>query len=365
MLIDYKRELDLILDYLLSVISYRTNIPLVKPTRINFDITNRCPLRCVMCNICRRDHRENDELELSELESIIDQAVEWGIDNISFAGGETLVRKNDVLELIDYCSSKNMTTSLITSGTIFDKKTFDKIFESGLDKLTISLDGATEKTHDYIRGKGAFEKAMRTAKYFSNNRNGKKNLELEFATCVMSYNYMELLDIYELMKEVGFDFVNYQAVVPDNNYSNFNKSVYDVDFWLDSGESNNLRSIVNKLIKLKEEEGKIRNSKYYLKKMPDYFILKNEFNPGRCMAGYRVINIDPYGNINICGLGPNLNVRDAPLRELWTHDEFKKTRIKIKDCKVPCMMLCYEKLVFMDLYNSWIDKRIGEELHDE
>jgi len=359
MLIDYKNELDLIRDYFLSIVSHKTNIPFIKPTRVNFDITNRCPLRCVMCNICRRDHRVDEELSLGELKNIICQIHEWGIKYVSFAGGESLVRKDDVIELVRYASSKGLFTALITNGVTHDKKVFRDLFKYGLNKLTISIDGSNKKAHDSIRGHGCFEKTIRTAKYLVKLRGKKKEPELEFATCVMSYNFRELVEIYDLMKSIGFDFINYQAVVPDNNYKKFQPSTYNVDYWLNMKQSKELEKIVDRLIKIKEAEGRIRNTKQYLRLMPDYFRLKEKFNPGRCMAGYRIINIDPYGNINICGLGPNLNVKDTPLKRLWKHKNYKKTRVRIKNCKIPCLMLCYEKLDFFTLYNSWTDKRIG------
>lgn len=362
MLIDYKKEFDLMLDYVLSVLSYKINNPLIKPTRVNFDITNRCPLECVMCNICRRDHKVEEELTLKELKSIIDQIHDWGIKYVSFAGGESLVRKNDVVKLAKYASSKNLFTALITNGFIFDKKLFKDLVKSGLGKLTISIDGSNKKTHDYVRGKGSFNRAIKSAKHFVKLRGNKDKPELEFATCVMSYNFRELIEIYDLMKSIDFDYMNYQAAVPDNTYKNFHNSVYNVDFWLNKRQANQLEKIVNKLVKIKETKGRIRNTKRYLRLMPGYFRLKGKFNPGRCMAGYKIINIDPYGNINICGLGPNLNVRNAPLKKLWRHKKYKETRVRIKSCKVPCLMLCYEKLDFLTLYNAWVDKQIGMRL---
>ncbi len=365
MLIDYKKELDLMADYVLSVLSHKINKPLIKPTRVNFDITNRCPLKCIMCNICRRNHKVEEELTLKELKNIIDQIHDWGIKYVSFAGGESLVRKDDVVKLIKYASSKDLFTALITNGFIHDKKLFKNLIKAGLGKLTISIDGSNKKTHDFIRGKGSFERAIKTAKYFVKLRGKKDRPELEFATCVMSYNFRELVKIYDLMKSIGFDYMNYQAVVPDNDYKKMQPSVYNVDYWLNKKQTKELEKIVDILIKIKKNEGRIRNTKQYLRLMPEYFRLKGKFNPGRCMAGFKIINIDPYGNINICGLGPNLNVKDAPLKDLWKHKKYKETRIRIKHCKVPCLMLCYEKLSFSTLYSAWIDKQIGMRMRNE
>jgi MoaA/NifB/PqqE/SkfB family radical SAM enzyme len=161
------------------------------------------------------------------------------------------------------------------------------------------------------------------------------------------------------MRSLGFDYINYQAVVPDNTYTKNDGSVYNVDFWLREREVEELEKIVEELVRIKEGSGRIRNTKRYLRLMPLYFKLKDKFRPDRCMAGFRIINIDPYGNINICGLGPNINVRDGELRKLWSSREYRKARVGIKRCRIPCMMLCYEKLNLRSLYRSWLDARLG------
>jgi MoaA/NifB/PqqE/SkfB family radical SAM enzyme len=91
--------------------------------------------------------------------------------------------------------------------------------------------------------------------------------------------------------------------------------------------------------------------------LPKYFKEKEKFKSGKCIVGYSYLNIDPYGNVSVCGFGPNLNVRKLKLKELWKSKEYKKTRILIKRCKRPCMMLCYEKLSFKDFLERWLEVR--------
>ena len=109
----YNGFFTLLKDYAFNRLSYTLNYPLIKPWRVNFDITHRCPFKCIMCNIWKEKTEPKKELNLEELKNLIDQIDEWGIYHISFAGGETLVRAKDVLELIKYASQKNMRTDLI------------------------------------------------------------------------------------------------------------------------------------------------------------------------------------------------------------------------------------------------------------
>jgi len=347
-------------DYFANYLSYSLNYPFIKPWRVNFDITHRCPLRCKTCNVWKRNSKVDEELSLEELKKIMENIKDWGIDHVSFAGGETLVRKDDIIELIAFASSMNMRTDLITSGYLLDKKTCERILKAKVSKISLSLDGAKKETHDFIRGKGNYHKVIKVAKNLIRLKADlKSNVELEFTTVVTRYNFTELVDIFNLMQNLGFDYINYQVITPDNTFTKgleYYRGFYESDFWIKRNDLNLLKIISFRLVKLKKT-GKIRNTRDYLLMMPEYFEKREKFNVGKCIVGFSYLNIDPYGNISVCGLGPNLNMNDGNLIDLWNSEEFKKTRFKIKRCKRPCLMLCYEKLNFKTLFKAWLELR--------
>jgi len=355
----YQDFLGFIKDYAANSLSYELNKPFVKPWRVNFDITHRCPLRCVMCNIWKTKSKKK-ELTLNELKRTVDEIKKWGVEHVSFAGGETLVRKNDVVKLIEYASSKGMRTDLITNGYFLDKKTCKKLLKSGVSKISLSVDGAKKETHNKIRVGGSYDKVIRTAKILGElKKKMKVKTELEFTTVILSYNFRELVDIFYLMKSLNFDFITYQVVTPDNSFtvnSKQLKNFYESRLWIKGDDVKELEKITEKLIELKKT-GCIRNTRTYLKKIPEYFKAKDKFKPGKCIVGFSYVNIDPYGNINVCGLGPNLNINDGKIQELWNNEEYKKTRELIKKCERPCLMLCYDKLNFKELFEAWLELR--------
>jgi MoaA/NifB/PqqE/SkfB family radical SAM enzyme len=315
-----------------------------------------------MCNVWKEKVKVLEELSLEELKKIVDKIAKWGIDHISLAGGETLVRAKDVVELVKYASSKpNMRVDLITNGYYLNKKLCKKLLEAKVSKISLSLDGARKETHDLIRGKGNFDRVMKAAKLLSKlKKETESDVELEFTTVVMSYNFRELVDIFNLMRKMKFQYVNYQAVVPDNTFKREPNAFYDFyesDLWIKEDELPELERIVKKLVFLKKKTGQIRNTRRYLLWLPKYFKEKEKFKSGKCVVGYSYMNIDPYGNLNVCGLGPNLNVKEGELESLWKSEKYKKTRILIKKCKRPCMMLCYEKLNFRELFETWLELR--------
>ena len=357
----YKGFFTLMKDYAFNRLSYTLNYPLVKPWRVNFDITHRCPLRCIMCNIWKEKTYPRKELKLHELKNLVDQIHEWGIDHISFAGGETLERKNVVAQVIKYASARNIRTDLITNGIYINEKTAKKLLNAGVSKISLSVDGAKRKTHDFIRGRGTFDKVIKAAKILEKMRRElKTKTELEFTTVVMSYNFRELPDVFYLMRSLGFDYINYQAVVPDNTFTRKPEVFYEfykTGIWINGKDLEDLKKVIRRLILIKKETGRIRNTRKYLLLIPEYFKKREKFKHGKCIVGYSYINIDPYGNINVCGLGPNVNIRGKKLKEIWKSKQYKRTRILIKRCRRPCLMLCYEKLDLKGLIQAWMELR--------
>jgi hypothetical protein len=54
--------------------------------------------------------------------------------------------------------------------------------------------------------------------------------------------------------------------------------------------------------------------------------------------------IKPYGEVDVCGKGPSLNVRKMAIRAIWYSPTFAKTRLKIMRCRKPCLMLCFPRI---------------------
>lgn len=87
---------------------------------------------------------------------------EQGCDEINFLGGEPLVR-SEILDFLRLTHALNMRNSLTTNGTLLGENRFETIFREGLvDNLIISLDGQTAEEDDRTRGKGVFQKVMRS-----------------------------------------------------------------------------------------------------------------------------------------------------------------------------------------------------------
>ena len=147
---------------------FRKNDKLQYPTTLQFPITNKCNLNCVMCNIHGNDCQ--NELKLSDIKRILQDPIFKHIESVGINGGEPFLLK-DITSIIDTVVSSLPSIQnlyIISNGTIPScterLREIKNICKSHNINFTLSfsIDGYG-KIHDEMRGRiGTFEKLMKT-----------------------------------------------------------------------------------------------------------------------------------------------------------------------------------------------------------
>ncbi len=128
------------------------------PDAVTIAITNSCPCRCVHCSAARR--RRGEDLSFDELRQLIEDLVDMGTTNITFTGGEPMLRQ-DLPDLVACVDRDRAITQVFTSGAVCDESLISELAEKGLFALQVSLDSPNPAEHDKLRGvKGLFDKAV-------------------------------------------------------------------------------------------------------------------------------------------------------------------------------------------------------------
>ena len=128
--------------------------------KIGIQITDRCNYSCIYCFNEEIRKELNKELSTEEWKSIFDQLSDYKPSKYVFSGGEPLLRE-DIIELAMYTRKcKNITTSLITNGSLVNDTNAAEIAEA-FDSIAVSIDSHIESIADSLRGKGAFKAANR------------------------------------------------------------------------------------------------------------------------------------------------------------------------------------------------------------
>ena len=154
----------------------------------------KCNLRCKHCFV----EDKEGELSFKEIEKVSKEISPiW----LEIGGGEPFLRDN----LVDICrlfkSSERIT--IPTNGWFKSKITADcrSLAELGNVTIIISLEGFKE-THDKIRGKGSFERAMKTFESIKRI----KGLRIGFSTTLSKANSEEVVNFVKEMKKYEPDF---------------------------------------------------------------------------------------------------------------------------------------------------------------
>jgi radical SAM protein with 4Fe4S-binding SPASM domain len=180
-----------------------------KPRLIFWEVTKGCNLRCIHCRASATELSSPTDLATRRALGIIDQIAGYANPILVLSGGEPLYR-SDIFQLARYGTDKGLRVALATNGTLVTKDVARMIVDSGVKRVSISLDGADALTHDTFRGiPGAFDAAVY----------GLRNLKalgmsVQINMTIARHNARQLPQVLELAKELGADALHTFLLVP-------------------------------------------------------------------------------------------------------------------------------------------------------
>ena len=133
---------------------------------MQFHLTNACNMRCPHCYMFAGKKEEN-ELTKEEIYKLIQLFKNAGGEQITFTGGEVCMR-TDFLDIIKYTKATGFIVEILTNGVLWNDEKIKEI-SPYLSRVQISIDGISEEENAKIRGKGNFEKALKTVDLFLSN----------------------------------------------------------------------------------------------------------------------------------------------------------------------------------------------------
>ena len=127
-----------------------------------------CNLACSHCFIsCSPTNHTHEHLPLSQVEDVLAEAVELGVKEYYFTGGEPFL--NPEMEAILEATLRVGPATVLTNGLLLDPERCGRLAamaaasDYSLD-LRISLDGYSAEANDPIRGEGTFERILEGAR---------------------------------------------------------------------------------------------------------------------------------------------------------------------------------------------------------
>ena len=168
-----------------------------RPFLVFWEITRACALACSHCRAEAQSHRHPEELNLAESLRLIGQLAAWKPPMLILTGGDPLMRK-DALDLVRAGADAGLHMGLSPSATARLLQTdFSEIKTAGVQRMSLSLDGATRETHDSFRGvTGTYDRTIEAVR-----RAHDVGLSLQINTTLTRGNMHE----YEAFKNLMFE----------------------------------------------------------------------------------------------------------------------------------------------------------------
>ncbi len=182
---------------------------------IQWHLTERCNLSCTHCY---QSGGRNEELTFDEIKAVVREVKDtlntWSeAFEISFSpsfnitGGEPILR-TDLFEIIEVIGRSGFEIYLLSNGTLISKEKASLLAGLGVKGVQVSMEGP-EKTHDSIRGKGAFASAL---KGIANLLDAGLNVTMN--ATLSEVNAGEFLSLVELAKSIGVQKLGFSRLVP-------------------------------------------------------------------------------------------------------------------------------------------------------
>lgn len=175
-----------------------------------WETTAGCNLECIHCR--RLDVSKEivkEDLTKEEAFAFINSLVETQRPIFVLSGGEPLFRP-DIFEIARHAIDCGLTVALATNGTLIDERLAKKIVDTGIQRVSISIDGADAETHDSFRKlPGSFQMAIRGINHLTH-----LGMEVQVNCTIARHNVEQLKDLYELALKLNAVALHIFMLVP-------------------------------------------------------------------------------------------------------------------------------------------------------
>lgn len=289
--------------------------------QVSVEVTKACNLACQHCSVAAGIARK-DELSLQEIHAFLVEVVRLmkGRKEVVITGGEPFLRP-DIFEILNICRNLGFKRILLlTNGTLLTQETGENLgqlnecieAQNTQEKLVqrlhiqVSIDGI-ESTHDMIRGRNSWEKAVHGVKILREN-----NISTNIGMVLNNRNINDVGDVIELAGELGCS-VGFSSMVKTGRASQ--NSIEPVP-------ASRVVPFIRKFIE---------KDPIYLKYLANFplspFIIafQNLIKFRYCGTGWATVYLDSGGNVYPCQIGATVpefwtgNIRQTPFSQIWQH----------------------------------------------
>jgi len=184
---------------------FKKNIRKDKMVGISLDISGNCNLNCETCCFMEK-YGEKGIMSFetfNKLEGLFSKILGVELQ----CNAEPLLNPNigEIIKSIKN-ENRNIQISLVTNGTLLNEKTASILLESGIDKISISVDSCEKELFEKLRGGANFETVINNIRNTVNLKNKiNDKCKIGIVTVSSKSNIHQLKDLLDLIKELKVD----------------------------------------------------------------------------------------------------------------------------------------------------------------
>lgn len=297
-----------------------------KPKFAQIEITNACNLNCKMCprNFLKVPFRHMD---LRVYKKVVDRLD--GVHTLTLTGWGEPFYYDKIFDCIEYAKKKGLKVKLTTNGVLLNDAKIDKIFESGLDEITFSI--------DHIRGDPDFghpnKAALRNIEKIISIRRKKKSSrpKVVLQSTMHARKSRNIFDVIRWGAKVGADRINLARLDLrfDPNLKRASEKEEQFIFRKSDKLGKKLGIRVD-MVQYAVFDGLARLMYKLTRKLLHRL-------DSKCSKGYNYIYVNVDGFVTPCCFFPHMNMGDLKkksLKEIWNGEKFRRfRRFKYPGCK--------------------------------
>lgn len=296
------------------------------PESIFWEITAECNLKCLHC-VVSADKKQSNELSTKEALTLIDQWQAIGVSDITFSGGEPLMR-DDFFELARATKYRGLTVGLATNGLCITPSIAAELRELAAG-IQVSLDGSSSEVYGGFRGsEQAFYQAV----------NGIDNLveagnEITVGTVISKHNLDDIPKMLDFVENHG---VKYFRLIP---FIPFGRGEANSELELSPLQIKEVSAYLIEERKKRTINIMTLEFEHTFNDPPAYKI--DSSRASECGGALHYCTITPKGEVLPCHYFEGVdaqNVKEQPFSEIWRGSRFLNyfRSLKISDVKGYC-----------------------------
>lgn len=181
-----------------------------RPFILFWEVTRACALACRHCRAIAQPQAHPDELTHEEAMALVDKIAELAPPMLVLTGGDPMMRR-DIFDIITRATERGLRVALSPAATNrLVNADFTALRAAGVVSMSLSLDGATQESHDRFRGvPHTFERTLQAARAAM-----AAGIQLQVNTTLAKSTLGEMDSFIELMRKLKPDVWSVFVLVP-------------------------------------------------------------------------------------------------------------------------------------------------------